>query len=299
VEQDVFKVSVIIVTYNGLKWYSKCFSSLLASTVHLDIIVVDNNSNDGTVEFIRENFPSIYIIQNKENVGFAKANNQALELAHSNGSNYFFLLNQDAWVEPDTIEILLKSARENKQFGVLSPVQLNGKKTEFDYAFKKWYLEQIDLKILCENIFFLLFHLYEVPFINAAAWLISRECYEKIGGFDIILFTHYGEDVNYCQRIIFHKFKIGIVFETYFCHDRTAELIQFNANKIERDYVNAAVFYGDINLSFAEIFYKLIRNFIGSILRLSLMKYMRKIIFLFRNFNKICLSRKTNKIRRC
>jgi len=292
------KVSVIIVTYKGFKWYSKCFNSLLASTVQPDIIVVDNNSNDGTVEFIRENFPSIHVIQNNENVGFAKANNQALELAHSNGSDYFFLLNQDAWVEVDTIEILLKFASKNGQFGILAPVQLNGEKTEFDYAFKKSYLKQIDLKDLCENMFLKKKYLYEVPFVNAAAWLLSRKCYEKIGGFDTILFSHYGEDDNYCQRVAFHKFKIGIVFETSFCHDRTAAQIKFNANKTERDYINAAIFYGNINLSFAEIFHRLLRNFVGSILRLKLMKYIRKIIFLFMNFSKICQSRKTNRLRR-
>jgi len=268
---------------------------LLASTVNLDIIVVDNNSNDGTIEFIKENFPSIYIIQNNENTGFAKANNQALELAYSNGSDYFFLLNQDAWVEPDTIEILLKYASKNEQFGILAPVQLNGKGTEFDYAFKKWYLKKIDLKNLCEDIFLKKDCLYEVPFVNAAAWFITRECYEKVGGFNTILFTHYGEDDNYCQRIAFHKFKIGIVFETSFCHDRTAEQIEFNTNKTERDYVRAAILYGNINFSFAKIFYKLILNFAYSVLRLELMKFIRKIIFLFRNFSKICQSRKANR----
>jgi len=292
------KVSVIIVTYKGFKWYSKCFNSLLASTVQPDIIVVDNNSNDGTVEFIKENFPSIHIIQNNENAGFAKANNQALELAYNNGSDYFFLLNQDAWVEADTIEILLRFAGKNEQFGILAPVQLNGEKNAFDYAFKKSYLKQIDLGDLCENTFLKKKYLYEVPFVNAAAWLLSKECYERIGGFDTILFSHYGEDDNYCQRVAFHKFKIGIVFETSFCHDRTAVQIEFNANKTERDYINAAIFYGNINLSFAKIIYKLLRNFVGSILRLEVLEYIRKIIFLFRNFSRICQSRRVNKVRK-
>jgi len=289
------KVSVIIVTFKGFKWYSKCFNSLLASTVSLDIIVVDNNSNDGTVEFIMENFPSISIIRNNENVGFAKANNQALELAYSNGSDYFFLLNQDTWVELDTIEILLKFASKNEQFGILAPVQLNGEKTAFDYAFREWYLEPINLRNLCENIFLKKNYLYEVPFVNAAAWLISKECYEKIGGFDTILFTHYGEDVNYCQRIIFHKFKVGIVFETSFCHDREARIIESNTNKVKMDYIGAAIFFGNINLSLVKIFYRLIRNFVGSVLRLELTADTRKIIFLFRNFSKICQSRKINR----
>jgi GT2 family glycosyltransferase len=288
------KISVIIVTYKGFKWYSKCFGSLLASTVPLDIIVVDNNSNDGTVDFIKEKFPSIFVIQNKENIGFAKANNQALDLAYNRGSDFFFLLNQDAWVEPDTIEILLKYANNNELFGILAPVQLNGEKTQFDYAFKEYYLNQINMKNLCENLFLKKDYLYEVSFVNAAAWLVSRKCYEKIGDFDTILFTHYGEDDNYCQRVLFHKLKVGIVFETCFYHDRTAELIKFNANKASRKYVGAAIFYGNINLSVVNIIYKLIRNFVGSILRLSPMEFFEKILFICENFRSVKISRRRN-----
>src|SRR5690606_3487544 len=60
---------------------------------------------------------------------------------------------------------------------------------------------------------------YEIPFVNAAAWMLSRKCIENIGGFDP-LFFHYGEDDNYCQRVLYHGFKIGVLPKVYVIHDR-------------------------------------------------------------------------------
>ena len=90
------KVFVIIVTYKGKRWYDRCFGSLRQSTIPLQTIVVDNASNDGTVDYIRENYPEIYLIESKENLGFGKGNNLGLRYALDHGCDYVFLLNQDA-----------------------------------------------------------------------------------------------------------------------------------------------------------------------------------------------------------
>jgi len=63
----------------------------------------------------------------------------------------------------------------------------------------------------------------KVPFVNAVAWLISRECLETIGGFDP-LFFHYGEDDNYSQRVIYHGFKIGVLLKVFVIHDRATRV---------------------------------------------------------------------------
>jgi GT2 family glycosyltransferase len=60
---------------------------------------------------------------------------------------------------------------------------------------------------------------YDVPFVNAAGWLLSKTCLMTVGGFDPIFF-HYGEDDNYCQRVSYHGFKIGVLPSTYMVHDR-------------------------------------------------------------------------------
>ena len=101
------KVFVIVVSYKGHRWYERCFSSLRESTIPIKTIVIDNASNDGTVEYIKSHFPEILLIESNENLGFGKANNRGLRYALDNGCDYVFLLNQDAWIEPDTLERLL------------------------------------------------------------------------------------------------------------------------------------------------------------------------------------------------
>lgn len=87
------KISVIIVTYNAMKWAERCFSSLRKSATPVNCIVVDNGSGDGTQDFIKTNFPEIEFIQSEENLGFGKANNLGIEKAYKNGADFFYLMN--------------------------------------------------------------------------------------------------------------------------------------------------------------------------------------------------------------
>ncbi len=75
------KIKAIIVTYNGLKWIDKCFSSLYKSETPLEIITIDNGSVDGSIDKIKKNFPQVEIIENGKNLGFGKANNIGLSMA--------------------------------------------------------------------------------------------------------------------------------------------------------------------------------------------------------------------------
>ena len=101
------KVFVVVVTFKGGQWYDRCFTSLRESTIPVQAVVVDNASNDGTVEYIREHYPEIHLIESKENLGFGRANNIAMRYAMDQGCDYVFLLNQDAWVDKDTIEKMI------------------------------------------------------------------------------------------------------------------------------------------------------------------------------------------------
>lgn len=102
-------LSIIIVTYNSKRYLQDCLGSVFAQTTDLDyeVFVVDNNSNDGSQEFIKTEFPSVRLIENSENVGFARANNQAI--VQSQG-RYVLLLN------PDTV-VLTKAT--NKMVGFM------------------------------------------------------------------------------------------------------------------------------------------------------------------------------------
>ena len=107
------KIYAIVITYNGKKWYDRCFGSLRDSEMPVETIVIDNTSTDDTIEYIKTHFPSVHLIESKENLGFAKANNIGIRYAIDNNADYVFLLNQDAWIENDTLTALLRTFEEN------------------------------------------------------------------------------------------------------------------------------------------------------------------------------------------
>jgi len=214
------KTYAIIVTYNGSKWIEKCLTSLNNSSISLEIIIIDNFSTDNTIDIIEKNFSNVILIKSEKNLGFAKANNIGIKYALEHGVDYVFLLNQDAWVENDTIEKLLNSFKQIPAAGIVSPIHLNGNKMGLDCGFVNYIANYNTANFISDLYCNCLVDCYETKFVNAAAWLISRKCIEKVGGFDTSVFFHYGEDDDYCNRVIYHGFKIIINTKTTICHDR-------------------------------------------------------------------------------
>ncbi len=210
------KLLVIVVTYNGMKWLDESFSSVLNSTVRADLFIVDNGSTDGSVDFIEKNYPDAKLIISNENLGFGKANNLGLQYAIDNNYDYVYLLNQDAWVAPDTFERLIKISRKNQDFGILSPLQTNREKTRLDNNFSKCCPFELLSDMLCSQPSK---DIYRVDFVMAAHWLISIDVVKTVGGFSPV-FSHYGEDLNYIDRVKFSGKKIGIAPSAYAVHDR-------------------------------------------------------------------------------
>lgn len=212
----------IIVTYNATRnnWLQKCLDSLLKSTLKTEIIIVDNLSTDETVKVIKLKYPSVHLIENKENKGFGGANNQGLKYALESGGEYFFLLNQDAWVEPNTIEKLVYQLKGNPEYGIVSPLHLNGEGSALDYNFSN-YIKPDRCPLLYSDFVInsVKDAIYESQFVCAAAWMISRNCLKKVGGFNPSFF-HYGEDVNYVHRLMYKGLKIGVLPSTFVYHDR-------------------------------------------------------------------------------
>lgn len=201
-------VFVIIVTYNGARWIDKLIPSLLSSSYPVRIIAVDNQSTDDTVSLLKQ-YPEVDIIETGSNLGFGKANNIGMQRALELGADYLFLLNQDAWVFKNTVRSLVTNMEANPQIGLLSPMHFQANETEYDTSFATYLSRKTDG----------INGLPLVPFVNAAAWLLSRDCVEKVGYFEP-LFGHYGEDRNYCDRVSFHKFLIGIDPNSKIVHDR-------------------------------------------------------------------------------
>lgn len=215
-----YRIYAVVVTYNGERWLDNCFGSLCQSSIPLSIIAIDNGSSDNTTSLIKSNFPGISLIETGENLGFGKANNIGIKKAYNDGADYIFLLNQDAWVEKDTIDKLVTAAEIRPQFGIISPIHINGSGSALDLSFSK-YLNPVHCPDFFSDTYLkrLKNDIYEAIFINAAAWLMSRNCIEQIGGFNP-LFHLYGEDDNYIHRLRYHGLKIGVYPHSVIYHDR-------------------------------------------------------------------------------
>lgn len=214
------KTATIIVTYNGEKWIRRCLDTVFASSYPTDVYVVDNASNDRTISLI-QNLPiNLHMLASNE--GFGYANNIALrELQHSD-YDYFFLINQDVYLEEKVLERLVTFAQDHPEMGIVAPIQFDGNGDEIDSNFQQYINHSEDHG-----------DFYKTGFCNAAAWLITKECLQKVGIFNP-LFHHYGEDRNYCERVKFHNFEIAIVKDAKVLHDRAQKMTARKAVKLAK-----------------------------------------------------------------
>jgi GT2 family glycosyltransferase len=273
----------IVVTYNGRKWLDKCIYSLVNSSVSNNIIVVDNGSSDGTPETIRQNFPEVEIIETHQNLGFGKANNIGLKKAYDAGADYVFLLNQDAWVEPDGIEKLVEAARLQPEYGIVSPIHLNGSGEKLDKNFLSYILPQNCLDLFSDMVARKLKNkIYRMTFVNAAGWLISRKTIAMGGGFNPLFFV-YCEDDNYIHRLRFHGLDVGIFPHTNIYHDREdrplspyfTDQFELELRRVMLKYTNPgekSTIYGFIKHLYRELFLNILT------FRVSRIQYLYKLV---------------------
>jgi len=139
------KVLVIIVSYNFESWIERCLGSLRLSRYPVDTVVIDNGSKDRTIQRIKKDFPEVRLLPQTENLGFGKANNIGMKIALKEGYDFVFLLNQDAWIDSNTIGKLVELSQSHPQYGILSPVHLTGKGDKPDPGFGYYaQIQQLD-----------------------------------------------------------------------------------------------------------------------------------------------------------
>ncbi len=225
------KVSVVLIVWEGMKFLPDCLRTLMADlqSTSQEVIAIDNGSTDGSAEFIAKEFPSIILIENGSNLGFAKAVNQGIEV--SKGEN-ILLLNQDIRVRSGAVEALLKRIEGEKNIGVIGPkfVGFDGVTQRSARAFPQ--LRHVWFKLFFLSEIFPQSKLFggwkmgwfdhetelEVDQPMGAALLIRREVIEKVGRFDE-RFPIFFNDVDFCKRVSDAEYRLlyypGAVIEHY------------------------------------------------------------------------------------
>jgi len=217
-------LSIIIISYNTKELLEQCINSIIkslmnseskhqASSVSYEIIVVDNNSKDDSVKFVNSlirNKLAIKLIENKENVGFAKANNQGIKIAKG---EYIMLLNSDTIVQNNALEILVDYLEENPDIAVLGPKLLNADQTSQPSVGNFPSLPVVANMLFFEHFVPNRFVRWSpkttraVDWVMGAALMSRREIFNKIGGLDENIFM-YMEELEWCYRIKKNGYKI-------------------------------------------------------------------------------------------
>lgn len=213
--QKPLLVDVIIVSYNARSVLPACLDSLRQcahDNLHFSTTVVDNDSSDGTREWIASEYPTVRVINSGYNAGFAVANNIALQ---SSTSEFILLLNPDTVMRPGVIEHLVSVAANDRQIGIIG-CRLEQDNGEFDHAAKRGFPSQKEAlkyflskdKSGAKQSAYLAPHVSEYGFdevdaVNGALMLVRHEALDAVGLLDE-RYWMYGEDLDWCRR-----FKLG------------------------------------------------------------------------------------------
>ncbi len=233
-------VSVVIVNYNVRYFLEQCILSVKAASkkITTEIIVVDNNSNDESCKILLEKYPEVVLLQNKENVGFSKANNQGVKAATG---DYVLILNPDTIIAEDTLDKIFAYAKIKQNLGVLGVKLIDGAgkfapeskrgiptpNASFNKLFGisskrtgKYYATYLD-----EN------ESGIIKVASGAFMFIKRTVFNEVKGFNEDYFM-YGEDIDLSMKLL------NKGYQNYYCAD--TQIIHFKGESTPKDikYLN-------------------------------------------------------------
>ena len=214
------KLSIIIVNYNVRHFLEQCLTSVYKAipNVSAEVFVVDNNSPDDSVEMVRNNFPNVHLIHNKDNVGFSRANNQAIEISKG---EYVLLLNPDTVVEEDTFENCIEFMDAHPDAGGLGVKMIDGSGKFLPESKRGLPTPSVSFykifglsKLFPKSKKFAKYHLgyldenetNEIEVLSGAFMWMRKSTLDKVGYLDETFFM-YGEDIDLSYRIILGGYK--------------------------------------------------------------------------------------------
>lgn len=235
------KVCIILLNYKNWKDTCKCLDSIYKTTYpYKHVIVIDNASNNGSVENIKNNFPEIDLIKNKENLGFSRACNVGIKKALNMNSDYILLLNNDTIVHPYFLEPLINEGEENSNAGILAGkiYYYNSNKIWYGGS-KKGFFKSIHRGqgIIDQG----QFNKKEKVFFASGCMMMIKKEVLKVCGFLDERFFFGLEDSEYCDRVIKNGFKILYVPNSVIWH-KIGRSLNLNPGKVYNGYLGNILF---------------------------------------------------------
>ncbi len=257
-----------------------CLQSVQAATknMHAEIIVVDNNSSDGSCSLIQENFPLVKLIKNEENVGFSKANNLGVEYANG---EYLLILNPDTVLAEDTLDKVINFADTNKEIGVIGVHFIDGS-GKFLPECKR---NIPTLRIASEKLFGKSSNYYatqieensiaRVDVLSGAFMMIKRSIFNEVKGFDEDYFM-FGEDIDLSYKIV------NAGYQNFYYGEST--ILHFKGESSVKDVSYFKNFYGAMQLFYKKHFDE--NKFINAIGKIAIEGFIFYKTWIRRNIDK-------------
>ena len=182
------KVFVVTLNWNGKEWLEDCLASSLAMDYpNFEIVMVDNGSSDGSVEFVRQNFPTVHVVETGSNLGYARGFNAGLEYAAAGGAEYFLIMNNDTVIDRSALSALVETAQTCERAGfVTGKIYFYDQPDTFQTVGKKedpirWNGDDIgwgekdigQYETVAERVF-----------LDDVMTLVDRRLYDEVGGYD-------------------------------------------------------------------------------------------------------------------
>jgi GT2 family glycosyltransferase len=259
-------LSIIIVNWNTRLFLEDCLQSILGAAMQAtyEVWVVDNASEDGSVDMLKETFPWVHTIANQTNLGFAQANNQAIQQSHG---DYVLLLNPDTIVKPHSLDLLWQFLVQHPGTGGAGPRLLNpdgslqlSVYTEPSLLREFWWLFHLDriwlyAKYPVES--WKLDQSYPVDIVMGACLLLRRKVFDTVGLLDEEYFI-YSEEVDLCYRIKKAGWDLYWVPEAQVIHFGGQSTSQASEEMFLRLYQGKVIFFRKHTTKLKVGFYKLV-----------------------------------------
>ena len=237
------KVAVVILNYNGEKFLKRFLPFVIEKSGDAEIWVADNQSSDNSIDFLKKNFPSVKLLVNDKNYGFAGGYNKALEKIKA---EYYVLLNSDIEVTDNWIEPVIRLMDSDKNIGACQPKLLSYfDRNKFEYAGAAGgFIDKYGYPFCRGRLFMNLEedkgqydNISEIFWATGACMFVRADVYHSLGGLDDDFFAHM-EEIDFCWRLKNNGYKVMFTPESKVFHIGGGTLPKSSAKKTFLNFRN-------------------------------------------------------------